>query len=103
MGLTFDSISRGRRAGSTPPRIENRDIAITPIAQKAITSRYDAVGPKLVAIAGNMRVPKIAPTRPIATDVPTPIPRKWVGNSSVNVGYAEVHAAVPAPLAITKA
>src|SRR5260370_42073280 len=57
----------------------------------------------LVAIAGNASVPTIAPARPTATEIPTPAPRRWVGNSSVNIAYADVHAAVPNALATANA
>jgi hypothetical protein len=33
-------------------------------------------------------------TDPAATEIPTPAPRRWVGKSSVKVGYAVVQAAV---------
>jgi hypothetical protein len=31
-----------------------------------------------------------APMRPTATDKPFPVERKWIGNISENVGYAEI-------------
>ena len=63
---------------------------MTPVRQKVARSANAGNVPAAWATTVKASGAVKAPMRPTATDKPFPVERKWVGNISENVGYAEI-------------
>ena len=73
------------------PRAHQIAPAVAPISQKMASSPNAVHRPKFRASSPSTIWPRIAPVRPTATLAPIPVARRCVGNSSLNVGYADTH------------